>query len=161
MLSPVRIESPVFGSETKLVSRPATTCGCVHVAPPAVDFTNATLYGCELGGAIRSKKSYSVPVRRSTTIWLPIVCRWWPVATMTCGVLHVLPPFVVFENSVGPVKADVLWLARGLPFGVSRRSQVAYAVPAVTGSAVTDSLSLKNWKLGALSAVRMRTLRHV
>jgi hypothetical protein len=41
----------------------------------------------------------------STTIWLPIVCRYWPVGTITCGVLRVWPPSVVFENMLGPVNA--------------------------------------------------------
>ena len=146
----------MFGSVTPTVSSLATICGAVHVAPPSVDFTKATLYGREFGGWIRSKKSYRAPVLRSTTIWLPIVWRCWPVATITRGVLHVLPPSIVLLTIAGPVKADVWWLAFGLPFGVSRRSHTAYAVPAWTGSTVIDSLSLKNWKLGALSAISTR-----
>src|SRR6266571_2177156 len=60
---------------------------------------------------------------------------------MTCGELQVSPPFVVLENSAGPRKA--------------RACSSAY------GSAVTDSLSLKNWKLGSLSAIRTLRFFHV
>src|SRR5712692_9353511 len=78
---------------------------------------------------------------------------------MTCGELHVSPPLVVFASSVGPLNAAVCRSACGWPVGSSSRSQTAYATPALTGSAVTDSLSLKNWKDGALSA--MSTLKCV
>src|SRR5262245_12945630 len=80
---------------------------------------------------------------------------------MARGVLHVWPPLVVLENTVGPLKAAVCRSASGLPLGVSSRSHTAYASPGVVGSAVTDSLSLKNWKLGALSVMIWNTLPQV
>src|SRR5439155_9412046 len=79
------------------------------------------------------------------------------VLTITFGELQVEPPSVVSENMAGPRNAAVCSSASGLPFGSSSRSQTTYASPAFVGLAVTDSLSLKNWKLGALSA--MMTLR--
>ena len=62
----------------------------------------------------------------SATIWFAIVCRFDAVKlTISFGVLHVLPPFVVFEKYVGPRNADVWRFSSGLPFGASSRSQTA------------------------------------
>src|SRR5690349_14449078 len=97
---------------------------------------------------------------------------------MTAGADQVAPEFVVRLKFVGPSKqssagavvgaataADDCWktrssesaLAGGTPGGQTMfcsRSQTAYAVPADTGSAVTDSLSL-NGKEGSVASSAM------
>src|SRR5205823_1294315 len=85
MMSPVRdgaggapvSGSRLLGSNTPTVCNDAITVGLLQVAPPSVDLTNATLlprWRPELDAFwIRLKKSYKVPVWRSTTIWLPMV----------------------------------------------------------------------------------------
>ena len=57
--------------------------------------------------------------------------------------LQLTPPSVVFEKSTGPLNAGEKVNAVGLALvlGETRRSQTAYAVVALIGSAVTDSLS--------------------
>ena len=114
MMSPVRDGAGgafvaglrLLGSRTPAVCRAAITLGLLHVAPPSVDLMKATLYPRFPPAFekfwIRLKKSYSAPVWRSTTIWLPIVWSREGSPTMTRGVLHVLPKSVVFEISVGP-----------------------------------------------------------
>ena len=125
-MSPVRTASPVLGSDTKTVRRSAMICGFVQVFPPSVDLMKATLKAVTLkGGVIRSKKSYSVPVWGSTTIWFAIVCCRDGVLTMIRGGLQVRPPSMVFEKNVGPLKAAVCRSAYGLPFGSSSRSHTA------------------------------------
>src|SRR6516162_10137679 len=86
-----------------------------------------------------------------------MVCCRDGTLTIIEGELHVFPPSTVFEKNVGPRKAAVCKLAYGLPFGNSSRSHTAYATPALIGLAVTDSLSLKNCRVGSLLA--MSTLR--
>src|SRR6266851_8391356 len=69
--SPTRACLPVLGSITPAALKGAITWGDVHVAPPSVDFTNAssarlaTPLNGVLGGTIRSVKSYSVSVLES------------------------------------------------------------------------------------------------
>src|SRR6266540_2429620 len=59
---------------------------------------------------------------------------------------QVTPPSVVRENQIGSRNVRVLiapsMLAREVPLGSTNRSQAAYAYPALSASAVTDSLSL-------------------
>src|SRR4029453_220441 len=59
---------------------------------------------------------------------------------------NVTPPSAVSENQIGS-RNEREWirpsmLSREVPLGVTNRSQAAYAYFAVSGSAVTDSLSL-------------------
>src|SRR5919199_1192744 len=121
MMSPVRegaggalvYGSRLFGSETPTVSMAATTEGFVQVAPPSLDLTKATLrprWPWRFDAFWkRAKKSYSVPVCWSTTIWLPMVWSWDGRPTITLGLLHVLPKSVVFESSAGPKYARSCW----------------------------------------------------
>src|SRR5947209_4276688 len=68
---------------------------------------------------------------------------------------QVAPKSVVRVNSVSSVNAEEWTSASMLALGPIRTSQTAYASPGVMGSAVTDSLSWKNWKL--LSGTGMGT----
>src|SRR2546429_9926805 len=87
------------------------TCGCVQVAPPSVDLTNASCALLRaprngvLGGTIRSVKSYSVSSRGSTMTMLPIVCWRLPVLMVIWGWLQGLPPAGGLGEYAGPVYA--------------------------------------------------------
>src|SRR5260370_38427269 len=64
---------------------------------------------------------------------------------MSRGALQVWPPSVVFEKNASPVKACVCGLSSGLSVGATSVSQTVYAVPALTGSAVVEFLSVMFW----------------
>src|SRR5260370_29040084 len=64
---------------------------------------------------------------------------------MSIGALQLLTPSVVFEKNPSPVKANVCGLSSGLSVGATSVSQTVYAVPALTGSAVVEFLSVMFW----------------
>src|SRR5260370_40378317 len=64
---------------------------------------------------------------------------------MSIGALQLLTLSVVFEKNLSPVKANVCGLSSGLSVGETSVSQTVYAVPALTGSAVVEFLSVLNW----------------
>src|SRR6266511_3931986 len=72
---------------------------------------------------------------------------------------QVRPPSVVRENQIGSRNERELirpsMLAREVPLGVTKRSQAAYAYPALSGSAVTDSLSLNAYATSRSPESRM------
>src|SRR5215472_10702840 len=81
------------------------------------------------------------------TIWFPIVWSFWSGSKMARPLLHVTPLSVVREKNDGPRNA-MLWmnaLGFAFAFGETSWSHTAYALFAITGSAVTDSLSLSTW----------------
>src|SRR5712691_2267182 len=139
--------STLLGSLTPTDSSVETMVGSDHEAPPSADVMSATFRPrAALGPVdkIRSKKSYRVPVRGSTTITLPIVWFFSP-GSKICLDCQVTPPSVVLENHVGPLNARACRSASNAALGDTRRSHTTYATPGLLGSAVTDSLSLKNW----------------
>src|SRR5262252_2740954 len=103
--------STLFGSATPTSSIGAMSCASVHVRPRSVDFWNAALSPCAPLGfppallpvlKIWLKKLYSVPVRGSTAMMLPIV--WflfidgWALVLMTLTGDQVAPKSVVRVN---------------------------------------------------------------
>src|SRR5260370_30255484 len=80
---------------------------------------------------------------------------------MSIGALQLLTPSVVFEKNPSPVKANVCGLLSGLSVGVTSVSQTVYAVPALTGSAVVEFLSVKNWPPLIVKATSGTTLLQV
>src|SRR5438132_6224889 len=82
-----------------------------------------------------------------------MVCAFCPGSKIARVPVQVLPPSVVLENQVGPRNAREWRMASTLWLGATSRSHTTYAVPPWTGSAVTDSLSLKKWVNSKMAVV--------
>src|SRR5919201_4664991 len=93
---------------------------------------------------IRSNTSSRSPFG-SSTIWLPIVWLLRPGSKILRGFDQVRPPSLVRENQVGPKKSEFGFVGSR----TASRSQTAYALFALSVSAVIDSLSFR--KCGSVS----------